>query len=248
MKANHSQIYIIFLTGLLNMSCQKDHMADCFKGTGSQQIEERLTTAFNRIDISDNVEAVIYPGAPFKVKITAGSKLIASISTLVSDSVLYIRNENKCNWVRSFQNKFKAEIWLPEIIELTANGSGDIAVMDTIRYDGFTFNNWNASGKVSFLFNTASVRTNIHIGPGDFEMNGYVGVHYLYNNGDGVCNARNLKTDITYTENKGTNNQYVQVSGELSAKISYVGNIYYTGNPTTVERLGNGSGKLIKAD
>ncbi len=236
-------IVCIFLS-----SCNKDHMFDCFTGTGHDVTENRYEPYFNRIKASNNVDVEIYPGHNFKIEITCGDKLIDGITTTVKDSMLYIRNENKCNWVRSFKNKFTARVWLPEITELTANGSGNLTFKDTIRYDGFTYNNWGASGTVTFLFNTQSAHINIHTGPGDFKMYGHVGVHYLYNNGNGRLDASQLNTDVTFTENKGANNQYVRAKNFLSAKISYVGDIYYYGNPAEVEELGEGSGHLIKAD
>lgn len=233
----------MFLSG-----CTKDHVFDCFKGTGVEVTENRYEINFTKINTSNNVDVEIYPGHNFKIEITAGDKLIDGITTDVKDSMLYIRNENKCNWVRSFKNKFHAKVWLPELTELTANGSGNLTLKDTIRYDGFTYNNWSASGTVIFLFNTISAHINIHTGTADFIMFGHVGVHYLYNNGNGKVDASMLNTDITFTENRGPNNQYVKAKDFLSAKISYVGDVYYFGNPYEVEQLGNGTGHLIKAD
>jgi hypothetical protein len=229
-------------------SCQKDHMFDCFKGTGIDKSEVRNISGFSRIKASNNVDVKIYPGHDYKVEVKAGSKLIDGITTEVKDSMLYIRNENACNWVRSFKNKFTVSVWMPDIAELTVNGSGNIDLMDTIRHNEFTFNNWGASGKVTFLFNTGAVRTNIHTGPGDFVFHGYVGVHYFYNNGNGIADASNLNTEVTFTENKGANKEYVRAKQWLTAKISYVGDIYYFGNPDSVVREGTGNGKLIKAD
>jgi hypothetical protein len=241
-----------FLFGILlilfHTSCQKDHLFDCFKGTGNTTTDVRLANNFTKIKVSNNVDAVIFPGHDFKVEVTAGSKLIDGITTEVKNGMLYLRNENKCNWVRSFKNTFTVKIWLPDIEELTVNGSGNITFADTIRHPEFVFNNWGASGKIVFLFNTSAARINIHTGPGDFVLKGYVGVHYLYNNGNGITDASDLNTDVTFTENKGANNEYVRAKEWLSAKISYVGNIYYFGNPDSVIREGTGSGKLIKAD
>jgi hypothetical protein len=239
---------LLLLTSIIFSSCKKDHLFDCFKGTGDNVTECRYETGFTRVTANNNVDVEIYPGHEYKIEITAGGHLIDGITTTVKDSMLYISNENKCNWVRSFKNKFSAKVWLPQLTELTANGSGDITLLDTIRYDGFTYNNWGASGTVTFLFNTPSAHINIHTGPGDFKMYGYVAVNYLYNNGDGRLDASQLNTDVTFTENKGANYEYVKAKNYLSAKISYVGNIYYYGHPGEVERLGDGSGKLIQAD
>ncbi len=246
----HYYLYLIFFAAvsILNTSCQKDHMLDCFKGTGSDETESRSVTEFNRVYIYDNIDADIYPGHDFKIEVTAGSKLIESITTEVKGGTLYIRNENKCNWVRSFKNKFKARVWLPDMVELNANGSGNITLKDTIRANEFVYNNWAATGDILMLLNTGSARPNIHTGSANITMKGHIGVLYLYNNGVGVVDARDCDSDIIFTESVSPNKQYVNANYSLAAKISYSGNIYYKGNPQELKREGTGSGKLIKFD
>ncbi|HRF16002.1 MAG TPA: hypothetical protein PKV02_10270, partial [Bacteroidia bacterium] len=56
-------------------SCQKDHMFDCFKGTGIDKSEVRNISGFSRIKASNNVDVKIYPGHDYKVEVKAGSKL-----------------------------------------------------------------------------------------------------------------------------------------------------------------------------
>ena len=243
-------LYLFFFVAIsiLNTSCEKDHMLDCFKGTGSDETESRSTPAFNRIYIYNNMDVEIYPGHEFKIEITAGSKLIESITTEVENSTLRIRNENKCNWVRSFKNEFKAKVWLPDLVELNNYGSGNIILKDTIRANEFVYNNWGATGDVLMLFNTGSAHPNIHTGAANVTMRGHIGVLYLHNNGVGVVDARDCDSDIIFTESVAPNNQYVNANHELYAKISYSGDIYYKGNPTTIKLEGVGKGRLIKLD
>ncbi len=223
-------------------------MLDCFKGTGSDETESRSVPSFNKVYVYDNVDAEIYPGHDFKVEVTAGGKLIESVTTEVKDGALYIRNENKCNWVRSFKNKFKAKVWLPDMVELNANGSGNVTLKDTIRANEFVYNNWAATGDILMLFNTGSAHPNIHTGSSNITMRGHIGVLYLYNNGVGVVDARDCDSDIIFTESLAPNDQFVNANNELDVKISYTGNIYYRGDPQIIKKEGVGSGRLIKLD
>lgn len=248
MSHSHLCLLLFGVIAVLNSSCEKDHMLDCFKGTGSVETESRSAPAFNRVYVYDNVDAEIYPGHDFKIEVTAGSKLIESITTEVKDNVLYIHNENKCNWVRSFKNEFKAKVWLPDMVELNAYGSGDVTLKDTIRANEFVYNNWAATGDILMLFNTGSARPNIHTGSANITLRGHIGVLYLYNNGVGVVDARDCESDIIFTESLAPNNQYVNANHELDVKISYTGDIYYNGNPSTIKKQGVGTGRLIKMD
>lgn len=240
-----SSCFLLLTSSILLSSCQKDHAFDCFKGTGDEVTEERTIAGFNRIYANNNVDVIIHPGNDYKIKVTAGKKLLDGITTTVKNNTLEIKNENKCNWVRSFKNKFSVEVWLPELQELNAYGSGAVTLKDTVHFDGFTFNNWNASGSVLLLFNNGNIHINIHVGPADITMKGSTGINYFYHNGNGPVHAEELHTDITYTENKGTNDSYVFAEELLWVKLSYIGNIYYKGNPDSVKITGDGSGKLI---
>ncbi len=242
------QFLLVIAWALLISGCKKDHLFDCFKGTGDEHTEVRNLSGFDKVFAENNVDVDIYPGHEFKIEVTAGDKLIESITTEVTDSTLYIRNENKCNWVRSFKNKFKVKVWMPSLAVLNSYGSGNITLKDTIVTNEFEYNNWNASGEINLLFNTNSAHLNIHTGPGNVSLYGHVGIHYLYHNGQGLIDARQCQTDITFTNNMGTNNIIINVTNDLYAKISYIGNIYYYGNPTKFYPEVLGSGKIIKAD
>lgn len=236
----------LIVSGVLLTSCDKEHMTDCFKGTGTDVTEERNLNGFTKIHANDNVDVTVYPGHDFKIKVTAGKKLIDGITTTIDDNyTLQIKNENKCNWVRSFKNKFKVDVWLPELQELNAYGSGSITLADTIRFNHFYFNNWSASGSVLLLFNAGSIHINMHTGPADVVMKGKAAINYLYHNGNGPVHGEDLQTEITYTENKGTNDEYVFATKILEAKISYIGNVYYKETPDSIFLRGDGSGKFI---
>ena len=66
---------ILILLGF-SMSCDKDHLLDCTKGTGPYFTVTRYIQGFNKIYLSDNVDLKIVPGKNWMVKVTAGQLLI----------------------------------------------------------------------------------------------------------------------------------------------------------------------------
>ena len=98
------KIYIIFLAFTLT-TCKKEHMLDCFKSAGSTITENRTATPFINIELKDNVDLIINPNSTPYIKVTAGENLIDGIITELSGNTLYVRNENKCSWMRSFKNR-----------------------------------------------------------------------------------------------------------------------------------------------
>src|SRR5689334_18323193 len=100
------------LIGILLLSlttCQKEHLFDCFKSAGKSVTENRAATPFTNINLTNNVDLIINPDTTFYIKVTAGDNLIDGIITELQGTTLYIRNENRCNWMRSFKNTYTVE-------------------------------------------------------------------------------------------------------------------------------------------
>lgn len=220
-------------------------MFDCFKSAGKTVSEYRTASSFDKIVLENNVDLVIVPNTNHYIKVTAGDNLMGGVVTELSGSTLYIRNENRCNWVRSFKNQLLVEVGMDLPKNIAYYGSGDIFCNDTIRSEEFTFDSWNGSGSINLLFNCGKTHINNNIGRCDYNLNGFSGVSFIYMNDVAVLNAGNLSTYYTYIRNKSTGDCRVQAKVELSAEIEYTGNIYYTGSPVTVNQKLTGEGKLI---
>lgn len=223
-------------------------MFDCFKGTGSQTTEPRTLSGFSQIEMHNNVNVIVKPGADYSITVTAGNKLINGITTKLEGNSLVIKNENKCNWVRSFKNKFIVTVSMPQITGIINYGSGNLTCTDTIRGNELQLDNWTGSGSIKLLLNVGSCRTNVHTGSADFEYSGHVGVHYFYYNGNGPFNTLNCQSDIVFTENKGTNDIRIHATKLLDAKTSYVGNIFYKGDPDSIRIRELHEGNVIRID
>lgn len=221
-------------------------MCDCFKSTGNETTETRTLSGFTKIDLNDNVDLILTPGRPYSCKVTAGSHLIDLVTTEVKEETLIIKNNNTCNWVRSFKNKFTVEISLPHLYYVYYAGSGIITTTDSIHEDEFGLDGWTCSGTINLKLNCNISRLSLHTGTADLYASGTSGVSYVYNAATGPIHAENLETGYTYIGNRSTNDCYVQVTKELGATITLQGNIFYSGNPYKIDETITGSGKLVK--
>ncbi len=226
-------------------TCEKDHMLDCFKGAGEIATEERTATPFENINLTNDVDLIIDPDTTFYISVTAGENIIDGIITELSGNTLYIRNENRCNWVRSFKNKYTVQVGMEKPREIYYDGSGNISCLDTIRSSEFYFECYNGSGSMEFLFNCGKVHLNNHIGRTDIHAKGITGESYIYINDVGTLDAGGLQSSYSYIRNSSTGDVHVNVMNEMGYEILYNGNIYYSGNPAIVSELHSGSGKLI---
>ena len=242
MKKN---IYLLLLLATTLITCKKDHLLDCLKSAGKTVTEIRTANPFTRIDLKNNVELIIVPNKSFYIKVTAGENIIDGIITELSGETLYIRNENRCNWMRSFKNQYTVEVGMDKPVKIDYYGSGNITCKDTIRTDEFFFDCWNGSGTIDLLFNCGKTHINNNIGRADYVVNGYSAVSFIYMNDVSPINARGLQTAYSYVRNRSTGDCHINVSTDLVAEIEYNGNIFYSGNPSQIIKNINGKGMVV---
>lgn len=238
----------IVLLFVLNSSCKKGGITDCFKGTGEIITESRTAGGVSFIHLSNNVNLILSQDSTPFVKVQAGEKIIESVKTEWEGSKLYIRNENTCNWVRSYMKDINVYVGVSSLDSIEYRGSGNITSTNTIVNDSIKIDIREGSGSIIMDINVGKSELYFHYGSCDLHMSGYSGVTYIYAASYGPFYCEDLLSTYTYITNKGTNDCYINVTKELFAKIEYMGNIYYYGNPEIVEKTITGSGQLIEMD
>ncbi len=226
-------------------SCKKENMCDCYKSTGKIISEQRTTEVFSSIYLSDNVNLFLLQDSTYSIRVEAGKNLLPLIKTRVEDGALYISNNNKCNWIRSFKPQVNVYIKMPGLFFLQYSGCGDITMENTFVGDSIWINSKNGSGAVTLDLKTRICYLIINTGPCDVTCKGSTDELQLYHNGHGMVHCENFPTFYTYVTNKNTGNCYLNVRDLLLYNILWSGNIYYTGNPPQVSGKNSGSGNII---
>jgi len=236
-------LQLIFIVGILT-SCEK--ICDCAKSTGEITTEYRNTNFFNQIELYNNIDLIIHIDSIPKLKITAGKNLISEITTENENGILKIRNKNNCNWTRDFNTTTIVEVWTPSLNNLlTQDATGDIYFADSLNCNPFNFDSFSSTGMFHFKLKGREAHININTGPADIEASGTITNYYLYSAGYGKIDCLNLQSDYVFVTNKGTNNCLVNVQQLIDAKIYGDGNIYFSGNPSSIIKNEFGKGKLI---
>lgn len=232
-----------FFAALL-LSCNKESRWDCFKGTGESASETRSLAAFDKIYLEGNVDVFIKQGSTYEAKIEAGENLIPLIKTKVENNTLYIDNNNKCNWARSYKKgTINVYLTLPDLRNIWHYGSGSAQSTDTITCDTLTI--WaHQTGDVELTVNAAVMYTNMHT-TANITLHGTSGILGSWHAGEGYLHCEDLKTSIAWIHSIASGNGYVNVLSDFAATIDWEGDIFYTGNPI-VTRKGKGTGKLIQ--
>ena len=234
-------LFIVLIT--LWAGCSKDKN-DCLKTTGEIVFEERTAQPFTQIEIHNNVNVVITQDTFISITIEAGKNLIGKVTTVVQGDSLVIRNENKCNWVRSYKYDVNVYVTVLELLKIDHRGFGKVSTSNTLSATRFYISN-NHNGDVVLDLDVGYLYTSMHK-TGDVVLGGYAGGHEIYASGNNWLRCASLQTGYTSLHSATTGDCYVQVSDSLVAGIYSVGSIYYSGNTQTITSTIEGSGELIE--
>jgi hypothetical protein len=235
--------FLFFIT-----SCAKTDLCDCFKSTGEVVTEVRNIANFKQVYLQDNVNLYILQDSLCFLTVRAGKNLLGSVKTTVRDGLLTITNENSCNWVRDLNNQVDVFISLPVFELLTYKGYGNVNTLNTICSDNFGIDIHDGSGSIKMTLNNLTTWIDAQEGVVDFTLNGWSESIYVYNNGLGPVDCRNLGSDFTFVTNSSTNDCFVNARKKLDVRIEYLGNIYYSGNPDSISSKITGEGRLIRLE
>lgn len=241
---------IAILTGLLPLllSCGKTPACDCFDSAGHPSSAARDVPYFNQIVAEDNVNVFITIGNPEKLIIEGGSNLIPNIGANVNGTVLTLKNNNICNWLRSYKKSgINVYITMPEIITITNSGYGTVQSQGIITSDSLVLYTTNSPGDINLTVNTRFINAHL-FGTADITLKGqcqtfltnfFGGTGFIYDNDL-------LVTSYAFISSNTTGDCYVNCSGGLDVEIYGQGNVYYTGSPIVHYYPEGGSGKLFK--
>jgi hypothetical protein len=221
-------------------------MCDCFKSNGDIKTEIRTLGDFNRIELDDNINLILKQDTINRIEIEAGGYLLKLIKTDISDRTLTIRNNNKCNWVRSYKKEINAYLRFKSLESLIYRGSGNISCEDTIQSPVLYIETSDGSGVIDLTVKSNESYFKEHIGPADFIIKGKTSQNYIWAAGYGKMDCGGLQSETVLVINRSTNDCYVNACKALKGEIYYNGNIYYKGNPANLTIKREGEGRLIR--
>ncbi len=230
------------------LSCNKETAPDFIQTTGPVVTVDRSVPDFTEIELFNSIDLVLTQDSVNKLSIEAGQNLIPDIRTEVNNGKLQIKNTNKFNFLRSYKKKITVYASCKKLLQLTYRGAGNIRSSNTLTDSVFNFDCHKGTGNVELTITAQEGHFNLHTGQCTLILNGAIGLNYLYQAGNGYTDAGALKTGYTFVTNKGTNDLKINVKDVLFAKLNYLGNIYYKGNPSDLGSEITDKGQLIKIE
>ncbi len=245
-------ISLLFL--LIFFSCKKGHELDCFRSNGSEISEARYPGKFKNVEVKGNIEVNIRQGSEFKVEVVAGKNIIKHVFTIVTDTLLKIENTSSCNFVRGYKRKIVVNITMPYVSKIFNYGVSSVRMDSNFNQDSLLYVRNENIGDTYINGKFNLVNTSSH-GAGDIYLSGSSKTLLIYSNGTNFTFAEKFAvTDQIFISSYSIGDAFLNLEGV--AKFEYYiwkqGNIFYYGNPQSINNLGagtsDGKGELIKKD
>ena len=234
----------MFMLVVLITGCAKDGGV-CVSTNGPVIQQSRSLPAFNQIELLDNVCLILTNDTGNQVMVEAGEYIIEGIKTEVVDGKLTIMNKNQCNWLRDYSKPKNVYLSGNKIWGIKYNSSGDIRSDDTLKLDSLKVEVWGGCGTIDLSIDVWQGSFSLNMGTVDMHLHGVSAITTVYADDYGFFDARDLRTGYTYITNRGSNDCYVNATNHLEAIIGSIGNIYYSGNPKSINVQIDGSGKVL---
>ncbi len=230
---------------LLLASCEAEQWDDCVTSTGPERLEERGLGSFHRIVMEDRIDLVLENRESGTVVVEGGANLLDQVVTEVEAGTLTVRNENRCNWVRSFRPRITVRVPLQTVMELELRGTGNVHAADTVRQQVFRIEQRNAQGTVDLPLAVDTCYVGMHTGAGDVRLAGRCGVAYLYSGFMGPIDAGALAAQEVNVNNSGVADIICRAQQRLNVQLFDVGDVRYYGDPL-VQATVTGSGFVVR--
>jgi hypothetical protein len=237
-------ILLLIFIGTFHLGCDKSEGWDCFKKAGDTITETRQLGAFVNVYAEGKLNIEYHYAAEPFVEVTFGENLIDDIETKVEGGSLYISNETKCNWTRNMSKTALVAIYAPTLDLFENQISGDIQFLDTLYSDVFQYDQWNANGEVSMIFNANIVKIAAHTGFANITASGDCENARIYSGAICIFNAQDLKSPNVSVNNSSIYDISCYSSGYLYGQVNLSGDIIYSGNPDQIDTDIQGSGTV----
>lgn len=224
-------------------SCGKNGV---LKETGPVTIETRAVGTIKEITLTDKIDLVLTEDSVQLLRVEAGANLLRDIKTELSGSSLTVRDDNQLKWARSLDQKVTVYLSTNTLEKIYYNGAGDISSTNQLNRPFFGLDCLEGTGTIRLKLNAGWSQVIIRDFNTDITLEGYTPNSYVYCAAQGSVDLRNYKTDYSFVDHRSIRDSYLSVDGKLEGAILYTGNVYYKGNPSTVNVAQKNSGKLIR--
>ncbi len=236
MKKTVILLTVIFISVILS-SCI---FTGSIEGNGKVVEETRDLGDFDKISVTRGMNVYISQGGSQKVVVKADENLLDVIETSVSDGILKV----SCNRGIRKAGSNKVLVTVPNIDLLKTTAGSNVFADDTLHLKTLEIKS-TAGSNVKLLLNAEELYVSAMAGS-NISLNGTSEAFNAKANSGSNVKAGDLHTTNCDLKASSGANIWINVSKELSAKVSSGANVFYYGNPEATNIEKSSGGNVIK--
>jgi hypothetical protein len=179
-------------------------MGDCFKRTGTVKKETRILGDFDSIYVDRRLNVILVQDTVNFALIEAGENLLELIDSEVENGKLTLRNNNRCNWVRSYKIPVNIEVHTNNLQHIVMWGASNITNKGTLTFPKLVVEYRDASGNLELMVDNQLMNIIQHTGAGDAVIHGKTEQLTVYMSSLAYGDYTDLNAQNVYVENKSS--------------------------------------------
>jgi len=240
-------VFILSCLSLLLFSCKKAGDRQCLKSFGAPATLEIPLDSVYQFCLYKNITYHVFQDTLRKVVVKGGTNTVNFVKVSNVDHVLSITNENKCQFLRDFEQKITVEIHYPFLYKFYSETNDSLIFHDTISASQLHIEQSMGGGGVRAHVNVTELVMAASHGVGNFKVSGNAGTADLRVQTDGSGDATALVCPFYLLDQNSTQDLLVNLEGATaSIAIKGTGNVIYTGTPDSLNIIQKGDGAVIQ--
>ena len=219
-------LFIVFLLALFVSSCKPAPWTNGKPTTETRYFDEEIST----IHVYHDINVILIEDDEFRIEVTTGENLMEKITSTVENGVLYLKNENIRNWIRSYDYPLEVKIYHNSINKVNYESWGDLKSEGYICQD--TLNRFDliihhGSGNIDLKVNTKIMILYSYDGTAKATVEGSADYTDIYHNARNNIYAKDLVSKNARARVYYEGSVYVNAVNKLEALVDDFGSIYY---------------------
>jgi hypothetical protein len=238
MKSKIFSSLLVFITVLLFSSCI--FMGPSIKGNGNVVEETRNVGSFDEIKATRGMNVYISQGEEIKVRVEADENLLDAIETKVEQNTLVVSTSKN---IRSSTSK-KVYVTVSEVNSIKSTAGSNVYSENQIKAKSLDLaasagSNMHLDVEVRRLNVSASAGSNI-------KLEGRSEVFVAKASAGSNIKAEDLITGECEARASSGANIWIEVQNKLDGHASSGGNVFYSGNPQSINTENSSGGNVKK--
>jgi hypothetical protein len=209
-------------------------------------IIEKSLEEFDTVTFNSSFEVFLIQGSENSIKIEGAERIIDEIDFTITNNILTIKNSFKHGWLHPSKNKVKVYLTVNQISRINANETCNIKSVNTLvgTEIGLVFTGKLNEAALDLNCNTFYYWNNFPCS-GKVTLSGNTNELKIWNVALMAIDAQNLVSNYVLVDNASKGDCKFTCIQTLDYSISGEGNIYVSGNPSTIIKTAESStGKL----